>query len=220
VYNLIYVGEVYPFNLRRLLPVLLSSRGAKTLKDFFTKAREANSGKKEKDLEKIDILIKELKQPSQLEILNPSRYYVVYRCDRAFTACVIKPPDNAVLDSHLAALECPSGDMAYYYAGVLNYLAYKVIESERAFIHHQFARPALAIAVAGLSWKNVEDGVRRKVAQLARELSQKCRVVANNQSVALKKVARCREFQELKKLLDGIVDPERLKKVLGLVSER
>ena len=164
-------------------------------------------------------MINELRQPESLDVMNKDSYYVVYRCDRAFTACFVKPSSQTVLDSHISAIECDDEDKAYYYVGVLNYLAYKVVVNNRIFLHHQFARPALAIAIAGLNWKDVEVEARNQVIVLSKQLSQKAPLREfPNQKVALKHIANYGEFKELVKVLDENVEKERLNEALNLVS--
>ncbi len=220
IYELIYVGMINPFSLNRSLPILLSNRGARYLCEFFKVSLEANAMKiPSDDARKISILMNELKQPESLKTLNEDSYYVVYRCDRAFTACFIKPSPLAILDSHVSAIECDDENKAHYYVAILNYLAYKVIMEGRTFIHHQFARPTLAVIIAGLSWKDIDEKIRNRVAELGKQLSQKIPIRKfSNQKVALKYIANYTEFKDLVKLLDETVDRERLKEALNLVS--
>lgn len=220
VYDLIYVGMINPFSLNRLLPVLLSNHGAKYLCEFLKVSLEANAMKvPSDDARKISTLVGELKQPESLKTLSENSYYVIYRCDRAFTACFVKPSPRAILDSHVSAIECDDENKAHYYVAVLNYLAYKVIMEGRTFIHHQFARPTLAVIVAGLSWKDIDKDTRNRVIELSKQLSQKApRKKFSNQKMALKCIANYAEFRDLVGLLDEAVDREHLKEALELVS--
>jgi hypothetical protein len=220
VYKLVYVGMINPFRLLKLLPTLLSSRGAELLRDFLRQALNANAMKlTSDDMKKISTLITELQQPSSLETLNEDAYYVVYRRSRIFSATVLKPESNSVLYDDVAAVECLDEKQAYYYAAVLNYIAYKVKMKKRSFIHHQYARPALAIVVAGLSWKDIDAGVRNRVVELSKQLGQKVPLTEfPNQRVALNHIAKYVEFKELVKILDESVEEKRLNEALNLVS--
>ncbi len=220
VYELIYVGMINPFRLKRLLPVLLSNRGSRSLREFLRVSLGANTSKMpSSDVEKISTLINELKQPESLDIMNRDFYYVVYRCDRAFTACLIKPSSRTVLDSHVSAIECEDESKAYYYVGVLNYLAYKVVAKGRTFPRHQFARPALAIVIAGLSWRDIDANVGDRVIELVRKLEQKVPTREfPNQRIALNYIANYAEFKKLIEVLDENVEKERLEQALSLVS--
>ena len=219
VYELVYIGMINPFRLNGLLPILLSKHGSNSLRRFLKASLDVNSSKMPpSDIEKITILIDELKQPESLDIMNKNSYYAVYRCDRAFTACFVKPSSRTVLD-HVSAIECDDENKAHYYVGVLNYLAYKVIANNRTFLHHQFARPALAIAIAGLSWKDVDTEVRNRVVELSKQLSQKAPSRKfPNQRVALNHIANYKEFKELVKVLDENVEKNQLDEALELVS--
>jgi hypothetical protein len=221
IYRMVYEGEINPFRLNKHVDILLSRGGEQSLKQFLKEALELNSRNISDDTQKkVEGLINELKQPDSIRTLNSNKYYVVYRCDRAFTACVIKPEgDNVLVESHVSYVECENEDMAYYYSAVLNYLAFKVIELKRGFNRHQFARPLFAIYIAGLSWNDLDEGTRRDVAELSRALhgnvSQK---KYSNQRVALNEISKLNEFHELKSILDSKVDKERLEEALKLVS--
>jgi len=221
IYKMVYVSEINPFRLNRYLDVLLSRKGEDDLKQFLREALKINKRNVSEDTQrKIEGLIDELKQPSTITTFNTSKYYVVYRCDRTFTACVIKPEgDNVLAESHVSYVECDNEDMAYYYSAVLNYLAFKVIELKRGFNRHQFARPLLAVLIAGLSWNDLDEGTRRDVAELSRTLHSKVpREEYGNQRVALKVISELNEFRKLKSILDSKVDKERLEEALKLVS--
>ena len=221
VYELIYVGMIYPFRLANTLPVLLSEQGPDNLRLFLKKTLETYARDiASKDAQKIRALISELKQPSSPEKLQTGLYYVVYRCDRAFTACFVKPTSSKmILDSHVSAIECSNEDKAHYYVAILNYLAYKVITEKRSFIHHQFARPALAIIVAGLGWNDIDENIRNQIAEKSRKISQKTPIKESpNQRVALNRVVKYPEFKEIVKLLDEHINREYLEEALNLVS--
>jgi hypothetical protein len=221
IYKMVYEGEINPFRLNKYINILLSRRGEQSLKQFLKDALDLNSRKISENTQKnVEGLINELKQPDSIKTLNPNKYYVVYRCDRAFTACVIKPEgDNVLVESHVSYVECDNEDMAYYYSAMLNYLAFKVIELKRGFNRHQFARPLLAVLIAGLSWNDLDEGTRRDVAELSRTLHSKVpREEYGNQRVALKVISELNEFRKLKSILDSKVDKERLEEALKLVS--
>jgi len=221
VYKMIYVGEINPFRIIRYLDIILSQRGDNALRKFLEEALKLNERYiSREDHKRIKKLIDELQQPSTITTLNTNKYYVVYRRDRAFTASVFKPPDdNFIVKVEVGYIECSNELIAYYYAAVLNYLAFKVIEAKRSFIRHQYARPILVIYVAGLSWNNVGDEVRRRVVELSRELHRKApNREYSNQRVALRDIAQLPEFRELVNILDSNVDKEALEVALDMVS--
>lgn len=217
VYKLYYVGLVNPFKCRTY-KILLSADGEDKLKKFLEMLAKINQEvMTESDAKKLKALIKELK--ISLDPFNESSHYVVYRRSRAFTACVPEDLNMAVSYDDISYLEFESPEQANYYAAVLNYLAYKVIESGRTFIRHQFSRPTIAIAVAGLSWKDVPEGVRNEIQSLATQLTKKLSWREYpNQKAALMDVVRTSEFGKIITLLDGFVDRERLRVALELVS--
>lgn len=220
IYKMIYVGEIYPFYVYRILPVILA-KDEDSLRGFLERAIDANKDKlSSSDIEKIRTLISELKQPSRPKTLSENSYYVVYRCDRAFVATMIKPEDGMIIESHVSALECPSKEKALYYTAVLNYLAYKVIENGLRFGRHQFARPAQAIITAGLEWENVNGDIRKKIVELCENLIGEVeKREFYNKGKALRYLAEhYSEFKEIIKLLDETVDNDRLKEALKLVS--
>jgi hypothetical protein len=221
IYRMAYEGEINPFRLNKYIDVLLSQKGEQSLKQFLKEALELNSRNISDDTQKkVEGLINELKQPDSIRTLNSNKYYVVYRCDRAFTACVIKPEgDNVLVESHVSYVECENEDMAYYYSAVLNYLAFKVIELKRGFNRHQFARPLLAIYIAGLSWNDLDEETRMNVVKLSGMLHNKApQKKYSNQRVALNDISKLNEFHKLKSILDSKVDKERLEEALKLVS--
>jgi hypothetical protein len=221
IFRMVYEGEINPFRLNKYVDILLSRKDEQSLKQFLREALDLNSRNISEDTQKkVEGLINELKQPNNIRTLNPNKYYIVYRCDRAFTSCVIKPTgNNVVIESHVSYVECDNEDMAYYYSAVLNYLAFKVIELKRGFNRHQFARPLLAVLIAGLSWNDLDEGTRRDVAELSRALHSKVpREEYGNQRVALKDISKLNEFRKLKSILDSKVDKERLEEALKLVS--
>jgi len=223
VYNVVYRGEIYPFYVYELLPILLSECGADSLREFLNRALEANMDKlTEDDIESIRALISELRQPSEPKTLSEELYYVVYRCQRAFTAAMIKPGPQTIIESHVAALECQCREQALYYTAVLNYLAYKVIEKGRSFIRDQFAKPALAIMMVGIEWNNVDKTVKEEVMKLCEELSRKiCKKEFYDQRAILWHILKnYAEFRRIVELLDSVVDQERLEEALDLVSGR
>jgi hypothetical protein len=221
VYKMIYVGEVNPFKIARFLEIILSQRGSKALKEFLEEALKLNERSISKDdHEKIKMLVSELQQPGTISTLDTGKYYVVYRRVRAFTASVFKPTDESfIVKDEVGYIKCNSEPVAYYYAAVLNYLAFKVVETRRLFNRTQYARPVLAMYIAGLSWNNVNDEVRGRVVELSKELHRKApNREYPNQRVALKDIARLPEFRELVGILDSRVNRENLEKALNIVS--
>lgn len=217
VYKLYYRGLINPFSCRTY-DVLLSARGDIELKKFLRALVDFNRDSiTETDLEYLNTLIRELK--TSLDMFKEDHYYVVYRCQRIFTACVPIDLKMAISESHIAYIECKDLEQAYYYAAVLNYLAYKVVESRRSFIRDQFARPAIAVVAAGLSWKTVPEDARMRIALLSMRLSSRLAWREYpNQKVALKHITQHQEFKEIAGILDKLVDKENLDEALNLVS--
>lgn len=217
VYKLYYVGLINPFKCLTHR-VLLSAIEERLLRDFLRMFIEVNRGSMvEEDIRRLNALAKELR--TSLDLFEEGSYYVVYRRSRAFTACVPEDLRMAVSHDDISYLKCKSLEQAYYYAAVLNYLAYKVVETGRSFIRHQFARPAMAIAAAGLSWQEVSEKVKDEVRSLSAQLSRRLNWREySNQKVALREVAKTSEFARIESILDGLVNRERLRAALELVS--
>jgi len=221
VYEMVYRGEINPFRLRRTLPILLSESGSGKLREFLNNIVVIHEKYlPSEDVRKIRGLAEEVEQPGKIETLDTDKWYAIYRCQRAFTAFAFKPSkEGIIVESHVSYLETSSEDKAYYYAAVLNYLAYKVVEKHRSFIRDQFARPLLAIYVAGLSWSDVDEATRRRVVELSRVLHEKAPSKEyGNQKTALREVSGLPEFEELVSILDKAVNKETLEEALDLVS--
>jgi len=222
VFSVVYEGEINPFKLRKYVPVVLSKTGESPLKSFLREALNMNIGKiVHKDTARmIEALISEVKQPNLIIPLNVYKYYVAYRCDRAFTAFAFKPQHpNIIIESHVAYIESSEEEVAYYYGAILNYLAYKVAQLGRTFIRHQFARPLLAVYTAGLAWKDVDEDTRLNVVKYSKALHEKAPSKEYpNQRVALKDVERLSGFKKLVEILDAKVSKENLEIALGIVS--
>ena len=223
VYKMVYRGEINPFKLRKFIDVMLSERGESNLKRFFREVVKINIDRiaHSETTKMIEKLIEQVEQPEKVATLDTDKYYVAYRRMRAFTAFAFKPQEpNIVIDHSVAYTECGEENIAYYYAATLNYLTYKVVESGRSFNRDQYARPLLAIYIAGLAWKDIDEATRSKVVELSKILHEKApNREYGNQKVALKDIAtRFSEFKELVKLLDSKVDRERLEDALNIVS--
>jgi len=222
VYRVIYRGEINPFRLRGFVDVILSKQGVNSLKRFLQEVKEINANRvaHAETIKMIELLINEVKQPKSITTLNPEKYYVIYRRMRAFTAFAFKPASSNIIASDTVSyVECDESK-AFYYATILNYLAYKVVESGRSFIRDQFARPLLAVYIAGLAWKDVDEATRNRVIELSKILHEKApNEEYGNQKVALKDIAtRFSEFKMLVNLLDSKVNRERLEDALNIVS--
>jgi hypothetical protein len=226
VYKMVYVGEINPFKYRKYYNVILSEKDKSELKQFLRKAIEINKDSipHKRTIDLIMKLIEEVEQPSSIEVLDTKKTYVIFRTDRIFTACVIKPSEsNIILHTQVGSIECEDTSMAYYYAAVLNYLAYKVIELGGSFHRHQYGRPIFATCVAWLTWKDIDSATRDSVAKLSEILHKKLEKALDTeystQKIALKDIAtKFSEFKEIIKLLDSKVDRERLKDILNIVS--
>ena len=119
----------------------------------------------------------------------------------------------------MSYVETRSEDVAYYYAAILNYLAYTVLRGGRTFNRHQYAKPLLAIYMADLSWNVVDEEARGRIVELSKRLHEKVPGKEySNQRVALQKLAELPEFKELVKVLDSKVDRSKLEEALSLVS--
>jgi uncharacterized CHY-type Zn-finger protein len=221
IYKMVYVGEINPFKLKKYLNIILSYNDEESLKQFLKKTLDLNLRDISIDtFNKVSSLINELKQPNNITPLNMDKYYVVYRCDGVFTAFAFKPMENnIIIESHVSYIMCNSEAIAYYYTAILNYLAYKVVEYNRSFNRHQFARPLFSIYLAGLSWNGMDNETRERIIELSKLIHKKAPDKEYpNQRVALKNIASLQEFKELVKILDSKVDKEKLEEALNLVS--
>lgn len=222
LYTLIYMGEIYPFSVRPL-KILLSDKGPGHLRRFLEKALAASQGIGGSDAKKIRGLVKELRQPQKISTLRKGLHYTVYRCNRTFTAAAVDPGELAedpIIDHHTSALECDTREKALYYAAALNYLAYKAVEKGMGFARSQFARPAMALSVAGLSWNMAGDVEKRIVVELAEKIARTAawERSLNTQGEALKSLyRRSGEFRRIIEILDGLA--ENLDEALALVAE-
>jgi hypothetical protein len=220
IYKMIYGGEINPFKINRLFDIILSERGESALKKFLEETLKLN----ERDISmetygRVNKLINEVRQSAIIKTLNTGKYYVVYRSDRAFTGSIYKPSADNIAHSNVAYLECRDENTAYYYAAMLNYLAYAVVATKRTFIRHQWAKPLLAIYVAGLSWNSIDEGSRNRIVELSKRLHDKAPGKEySSQRIALQEVAGFPEFKELVKVLDSKVDRSKLEEALSLVS--
>lgn len=219
IYKLYYMGLINPFSCRTY-DVLLSARGDEELKKFLRTIIDVNQGVMDTDdINYLNTLINELK--TSIDMFKEDYYYVVYRRNRVFTACVVEKPKNAISSDVVSYIECRNAEQAYYYAAVLNYLAYKAVETGRAFIRSQFARPAMAVAIAGLSWSTIPEDARTHIASLSTQLSRKITWKRYpNQRIALEDLFKYKEFNEITQILDKLVDKEKLGEALNLVSTK
>lgn len=217
IYKLHYAGYVNPFKCKPC-NTLLSGKGDSSLKDFLRELVKINLMNMEsRDKEYLEILINELK--TSIDLFRRESYYVIYRCQRMFTACVPEDLEKAVSESHTAYIECRSLKQAHYYVAVLNYLVYKAMELKRSFIRSQFARPLIAIVASDLTWNRVSEEVRSKVSELSEKLSQKLVWRKySNQKEALENLLGEQEFRDIVELLDKNVNKDKLIKALKLVS--
>jgi hypothetical protein len=221
VYKMIYVGKINPFRINRYLDIILSERGETMLKKFLEESLKLNErGISVETYNRIRKLIDELQQPGIIRPLIRDRFYVAFRCERAFTAATIKPmSDDIIIESHVSYMETRSEDVAYYYTAILNYLAFKVIELKRTFIRSQFGKPVLAVYIAGLSWNSMDKETRDRIVELSKRLHEKAPSKEySNQRMALKDIAQLSEFRELVEILDSKINKEKLDEALTLVS--
>ncbi|MCX8205480.1 MAG: N-6 DNA methylase, partial [Candidatus Nezhaarchaeota archaeon] len=170
IYNVCYFTTINPFKCSTL-NVILSSIGEDELKKFIREVIRLNKKTMtEGDERRLKRLSEKVK--AQINVLRGS-HYVVYRGKRVFTACVPEDLSKFVNTSETAYIECRNAEQAYYYAAILNYMAYKVISEGREFIRNQYAKPLVAIVAAGLAWKDLPPQLRSEIARLSRALSKR-----------------------------------------------
>jgi len=223
VYRMVYVGEVNPFRIVKYLDIMLSQRGAESLKEFLRKTLKLNERSISVEAyRRMEKLISELQQPSTIPTLDTSMYYVVYRTDRIFSACALKPIyDNIIIYSNVGLIECKSEDVAYYYAAALNYLAFCAIRSKRAFFRHQYRKSPIALYAAGLTWDSMDDRTRNRIVELSKKLHEKVPPKEySSQRMAFKALESLPEFKELVGILDSKVEKERLEQALNIVCRK
>ena len=221
VFKMIYAGEINPFRVNRYLDIILSERGGAMLKKFLEESLKLNERRVSiETYNKIRKLVDELRQPDVIRPLGRDRFYVAFRCKRAFTAATIRPTsDDIIIESHVSYMETRSEDIAYYYTAILNYLAFKVMELKRTFIRSQFGKPVLAVYIAGLSWNSMDKDARGRIVELSKGLHEKTPGKEySNQRIALQELLGLPEFKELVELADSRIDKERLEEALSLVS--
>jgi hypothetical protein len=221
VFKMIYIGEINPFRINKYIDIILSEQGGGSLRKFLEEALKLNERYVSAETRnKTKKLIYELRQPNNIAVLDVNSYYVIYRAGRAFTACALNPKDNdAIAESNASYIETRKENVAYYYAGVLNYLAFKVIALKRSFNRSQYARPLQAIYIAGLSWNNMDEETKTKVVELSKRLHEKSLSKEySNQKKAIEDLEGILEFKELVKILDSKVNPISLENSLEMVS--
>ncbi|MCX8195590.1 MAG: SAM-dependent methyltransferase [Acidilobaceae archaeon] len=168
-YRLLYLGTIRPFRCDHEL-VLLSRKGWRALRAFLEEYVRLNEGRMSaEDRQKIMTLAEEAR--AGFSSLDPSSHYVTYRASRAFVACVPADVRGSVAHDSVAYIKLRDSVAAHYYAGALNYLAYLVVREGRSFIRKQAARPAMAIAMLGLSTREVGAELVGRVAELSRQLA-------------------------------------------------
>jgi hypothetical protein len=231
--KLIYAWDIFPFYLNRTHNLVLSSKGKEDLKEFL-KTRILEKATQD-DKRKVEVLIKEFKQPERLGSLKQGRYYVIYRGRRTFASFVLTP-DKAtiiskimkheiVLDDNCSSLSIKDELTAYYYSTILNYLAYKVKEIKGVFERAQYLRPLIAIATANLDWKGKQWQLR--IAKLGKQLHQeapKCLKHLDRGTLVQKCFEKLETCDETRELLDDItrtvdksVDKKKLYQALKFV---
>lgn len=219
--KVIYVGRIYPF-WTSTYECILSDEGERHLKEVLENFAEQNI--KRSDREKIKKLIEEVQQSSLLK-LKRNKWYVVSRADRTFVAVALKGSGNEVPESHVSLMEMDLEEEAFYYSGALNYLVWKV---EKGFIRHQFARPFLALAVAGIVWQGepwqydiAEISMRlhllidqkRIFEKLPRgsQVQAAIRLMMDDEEIWM-------DFKEAVEIFDKHIDSQNLKRALSLIK--
>jgi len=211
---------------------LLSKKGNEGLRGFLKAVLILNENELSvEDKKKLEKLIEEVVQPQQLKTLTKNQYYVIYRCQRTFTSSAFNPTDDLyIAESHLAYIDCDEEDKAYFYAAVLNYLAYKAIKLKRPFVRDQFARPIKALIGAELTWRNFierEPKSLSTIVKLSKILHNKVPKMFGNKKyrqerTAFKDLEGVNEFKKLVIILDSYVQKyvgkEQLEDALSWVT--
>lgn len=220
--KLIYRGKIYPFWIGTY-DCLLSEKGEKNLKETLKEflRQEIN----QEDKMRIKGLLAEIKQ-SDLTVLSPEYWYIVARGKRTFVSGVIKGNNSLVLDSSVSAIETESPEEAYYYSACLNYLVYV---TEKGFIRDQYARPFLAIAVAGLEWQ--KDRWQYDIAEISKKLHLLIEsknifeglprgfFVQRSIKIMLEDEEIADRFLTMTDIFDSKIAPENLERALSLVKK-
>lgn len=217
IYKLIYRGCVHPFNLSCIYDIILSRRDESKLKEFLNEVLILNEQRlPEDDKRKLEKLREEAIQPDNVKTLNQGKYYVIYRCQRTFSATVFIPDDRSyIAESHLAYVDCGEEEnKAYFYASALNYLAYKAIKLQKSFVRDQFARPIHGLIGAELTWTSFmekEPNALNRVVELSKVLHSLAPKRFGNKSYkqersAFKDLESLEEFKELVLLFDKYIE--------------
>ncbi|MEN2999561.1 MAG: hypothetical protein ABDH61_03190, partial [Acidilobaceae archaeon] len=225
IYDLHYGALPY---VPERIKVLLSTRGSRGLQEFISELVEqlqADPGGnlEEEDRERLLRLREELR--AQLQEPVEGKPYVAYRNKGFLAAYVTMGRRGEAFSDRITLARCESEEQAYYYAAVLNYLAYHVILSERSFARDLYQKPLEVVARTGLSWKEVPEELRRRVAQLSRELEELAvGRELGSRGGSLRTLAEHARFQELMRALDEHIERrggrEQLEEALDLVSTR
>lgn len=163
-------SSIYPFALARLFKILY--RGSET-RDLVRRIYGDLGPILSETLARIKIPLR----PSIYRAIE--QYVVIYKCQRSFAASVIEPAtiekilgngvSGVIMDHHVSSIYTKNMDIAYYYAGVLNYMAYKVLKLELGgFARDQFGRPLLALKEAGLEWR--DSGWQHEVSAISQKI--------------------------------------------------
>jgi hypothetical protein len=235
--KLVYMGQIFPFYIHSLYNVLLSSTGQEDLKVFMSSHILESVASEDKF--KVKTLLEEVKQPERLKILQPKKYYTIYRRSRAFASFVLTPEDiekysenmkcSIVLYDDCSYVVSEDKLRAYYYSALLNFLVWKVITENSAFVRHQYLRPLMTIQRSNLEWRNEEwqSKIAEHCQMLHREapncyagfLVRGMRVEASIKR--LQESTDTREsFKEIIELVKANVDNEKLNSALELVCKR
>jgi hypothetical protein len=191
LYTLLYRGLVHPFYFEKPYSIL-GDVGKKNLVSSIKHIMAVNGhilGRD--DREKIGKLVEEVQFPSKLHTFKKKNWYVVFRINRTFSSVVVFPPNEKwITESHLAFIDCGGNkDKAYYYSGVLNYLAFKATKSHMNFVRDQFSRPVLAIIEAQLNWNRVEPKARLAISDLSYKLHNESENIYYNAELRKEKKA-------------------------------
>lgn len=170
-------SSIYPFTLARLFKILY--RGSET-GDLVRRIYGDLGPILRETLARIKI------PPRPSIYRGVEHYIVVYRCQRSFAASVIEPATidkilgsgatGVIMDHHVSSIYTDNMDIAYYYAGALNYIAYKALELDLGgFARDQFGRPLLALKEAGLEWRDTGwqyevSAISKKIHGMRREI--------------------------------------------------
>jgi hypothetical protein len=225
LYSLIYRGITHPFYSDNPYTIF-GSRDKRSLVSSLKHMLSVNGHMLGRgDREKMEKLIDEVQYPARLNTFKKGKWYTLFRINRTFSSFVLTPPDEKwITESHMAYIDCGTeSNKAYYYAAVLNYLAYKVTKLGLSFVRDQFSRPILAILDAGLSWNQVRPEIQNDISELSIILHREMKDIfrdtkLNQEKKAFMLLEKNENFNYLIKKLDGETSKDKILGALAWVA--